>query len=461
MFANPDTKPVFHVGIWHQTMNTRCKLIIMALAIVVIAGGRPSGNAQEQKASEDVPNPAVASIESLNIPGGDAALPPLSDSAIDLDSPFRQALWRRGIALRLINTVRYAQNTLQPPVPADQQVYVGQHPFEGEMINPILTWDLRQAGLNHAQLDLSGVWQWVSWEPAGPKAFGLWTLYLYKEFGRDRVEIKAGYNSNDIEFVGMQVGGSTASGVQGVYAVLPYEVGMAFFPLPAPQINLKLNAPRRTYLKTGLQRSLDAAGGPTTEARNHTGLRFAPRGDELLAIEEGGYRRPSSDSMRAIWFRAGYMHNSTRYLNFANGRYEPGNHVAFALMDGQLTSSSIEHPERGLYIGASAMTAASHFNAYDRYYEARLYKFAPFASRPLDVASSVSTYTGFSKSLTDSLVANGSSVWRNSASLTASYNFHLAPGNYLSVGLSYVHGPAIEPRVDDAFTFAAVYTVFF
>jgi porin len=236
---------------------------------------------------------------------------------------------------------------------------------------------------------------------------------------------------------------------------------MAFFPLPAPQFNLKLNAPRHTYLKTGLQRSLDAAGGPATEARNHTGLRFAPKDDKLLAIEEGGYRRPSSVSMRAMWFRAGCMHNSTRYLNFANGRYEPGNHAAFALMDGQLTKANVEHPERGLYIGASAMTAASHLNAYDRYYEARLYKFAPIASRPQDVASLVSTYTGFSKSLTDSLVATGASVWRNSASLTASYNFHLAPGNYLSVGLSYIHGPAIKPRVDDALTFAAVYTVFF
>jgi porin len=442
-------------------MNTLRKLITMALAITVIAAGRPSTNAQEQKASANLPNPAVRSIENLNIPGGDAALPPLADSAINADSAFRQALWHHGAALRLINTVRYAQNTLQAPVSADQQVYVGQHPFEGEMINPILTWDLRQAGLKHAQFDLSGVWQWVSWEPAGPKAFGLWTLYLYKEFGRDRVEIKAGYNSNDIEFVGMQVGGSTASGVQGVYAVLPYEVGMAFFPLPAPQFNLKLNAPRRTYLKAGLQRSLDASGGPATEARNHTGLRFAPRGDKLLTIGEAGFRRPSSGSEPAIWFRAGYLHNSTRYLDFANGRHEPGNHAAFALMDAQLTKSNFEHPERGLYIGASAMTAASHFNAYDRYYEARLYTFAPFESRPRDVASLVSTYTGFSESLTDSLVANGSRVWRNSASLTASYNLHLAPGNYLSVGLSFVHGAAIKPRVDDAFIFAAVYTVFF
>ena len=398
--------PVSHVEFWHPTMNLRIILIRMALAIVVIAAGRMPGTAQEQKTSVGVSDPAAASIENLNIRGGDAALPPLSDSMIDVNSQFRQALFHHGIALRLVNTMRYAQNTLQAPVPADQQVYVGQHPFEGEMINPILTWDLRQVGLKQAQLDVSGVWQWVSWEPAGPKAFGLWTLYLYKEFGRDRVEIKAGYNSNDIEFVGMQVGGSTASGVQGVYAVLPYEVGMAFFPLPAPELDLKLNVPGRTYLKIGLQRSLDAAGGPATEARNHTGLRFAPKGDKLLTIGEAGFRRPSSDSERAIWFRAGYFHNSTRYLNFSSGKYEPGNHAAFALMDGQLTRSSLEHPERGLYIGASAMTAASDFNAYDRYYEARLYKLGPFASRPLDVASLVSTYTGFSKSLTDSLVAS-------------------------------------------------------
>jgi hypothetical protein len=117
-------------------MNTLRKLIRMAIAIAVIAAGLPSTNAQEQKASADLPNPAARSIESLNIPGGDAALPPLSDSAINVDSPFRQALWHHGAALRLINTVRYAQNTLQAPVSADQQVYVGQHQFEGEMINP-------------------------------------------------------------------------------------------------------------------------------------------------------------------------------------------------------------------------------------------------------------------------------------------------------------------------------------
>jgi hypothetical protein len=76
------------------------------------------------------------------------------------------------------------------------------------------------------------------------------------------------------------------------------------------------------------------------------------------------------------------MHNSTRYMNFTNGRYEAGNHATYALMDVQLTKGGEENSERGLYAGASAMTAASHFNAYDRYNGARLYKLAPFSGAP-------------------------------------------------------------------------------
>ncbi|MGB8260182.1 MAG: hypothetical protein WCE75_07515 [Terracidiphilus sp.] len=77
------------------------------------------------------------------------------------------------------------------------------------------------------------------------------------------------------------------------------------------------------------------------------------------------------------------------------------------------------------------------------------------------VVSLLSTYTGHSKHLTDALVAKGKTVWRDGASLTGSYNIHLAPGNYLSLGLSYIHGPAITPRVNDTLTFAAVYSLFF
>ncbi|MFZ1086072.1 MAG: carbohydrate porin [Terracidiphilus sp.] len=437
------------------------KSFLIAIFVILAGTWGQAQNTTDAAGQPDATPVSRLSIEELNMQGGDAAMPPIADSVVDVNSNYRRALLSKGMVLRFISQEQFAENTLRAPTPADQQAFVGDHPFEGAMMNPIFTANLHQLGLQHAQFNLSGIWNWSSWEPAGPKVLDLWTLYLYKEFGKDRAEIKAGYNSNDLEFTGMQVGGSTASGVQGVYAVLPYEAGMAFFPLTAPQFNLKLNGPSHTYFKTGAQRSLDAAGGPATEARNHSGLRFAPKGDKLLLLEEAGYRRSPSATERETWFRAGYLHNSTLYLDQANGMQEPGNHAAFALVDVQLSQPDPLKPWQGLYIGGSAMTAASKFNAYDRYFEARLYKFAPFQKRQGDVASILSTYTGHSKYFTDPLVTKGNTVWRNSASLTGSYNIHLAPGNYLSLGLSYIHGPAITPRVKDTLTFTASYNVFF
>jgi porin len=436
------------------------KSLILAVFLLLASA---MGNAQSAEDAPKTVAPAASesSIEDLNWRGGDAAMPPFTDSSVDVNSSFRRTLLSKGMALRFISQEQFAQDLLQAPVPADQQAFVGEHPFEGAMLHSIFTADLRQLGLHHAQFNLSGAWNWVSWESAGIKAFDLFSLYLYKEFGKDRVEVKTGYNSNELEYVGMQVGGSTATGAQGVYAVLPYEVGMAYFPMSAPQFNLKLNGPAHTYVKTGVQRSYDPKGGPANEARNHSGLRFDPKGDKALVLSEAGYRRAPSATERETWFRAGYLRNSTLYTDKANGKQEAGNHAAFALVDVQLTRPDPLKPWQGLYLGGSAMTAASKFNPYDRYYEARLYKFAPFPKRQGDVASLLSTYTGHSKYFTDPLVAAGKTVWRNSASMTGSYNIHLAPGNYLSLGLSYIRGAAITPRVDDTLTFAASYSVFF
>ena len=51
------------------------------------------------------------------------------------------------------------------------------------------------------------------------------------------------------------------------------------------------------------------------------------------------------------------------------------------------------------------MTASSQFNAYDRYYEARIYQEGPFRHRPYDVTSLVASYTGYSKYATDDLLS--------------------------------------------------------
>ena len=66
---------------------------MIAAALLLCAG--ILSNAQSNDASQglpDSPTPAERSIEDLNYLGGDAAMPPFSDSVIDVDSGFRQAL---------------------------------------------------------------------------------------------------------------------------------------------------------------------------------------------------------------------------------------------------------------------------------------------------------------------------------------------------------------------------------
>jgi porin len=273
--------------------------------------------------------------------------------------------------------------------------------------------------------------------------------------------LKAGYIANNMSFVGLFVGGSTATGAQGVYAVLPFEAGMSYFPLTAPSVDVRIRGPKNTYVKTAAQRSIDPNGGPTEVARNHTGFRFIPRGDKLVLINEVGYQRaPGADAHQA-WFRAGSINNTTPYTNEATGRSQSGNYCAYALMDAQALKPDREHPDHGLYLGGSFMTVPDTLNAYARYYEARLYQKAPFRSRPGDVLSVVASRTGYSKIFTDNYVSQNKTVWRAGSTLTGSYSLRASRGNYLSLGLSYDYGPAITPRVHNALNFIANWTLFF
>jgi len=432
-------------------------------AILILAAGRLSyaQDIRDGQGNAKATGSEGRSIEELNLVGAETSMPPFVESPIAIDSGFRQGMFRQGLALRGVAQEQYSQNLLQAPVPADQQVYTGQRAFAGAMSNWTLTWDLRQLRAQRAQLYVCGAWNWVSWNPAGPKTFQIYGAYLYKSFANDLVEVKAGYVGNNLEVIGLTVGGSTATGAQGVYAVLPYELGLSYFPMTAPSLNARMRGPRNTYLKAVAQRSLNAAGGPAEVARNRTGFRFDPAGDKLLSFGEAGYQHTASNTVHDTWFRAGAMRNSTAYIDLATGNKRSGNSSSFVLMDYQMRKPEPVHPEHGLYLGGTAMTADSHFNPYDRYYEARLYQKAPFRSRPIDMASVVASYTGHSKYFTDSLAASGKTVWRNSASVTGSYSLRVRSGQYLSAGLSYIHGAAISPRVKDPLTFATSYSVFF
>src|SRR6516164_6596141 len=130
----------------------------MAAFLVLFAGVSARAQATEDASNiPEAPAPATSSIEALNYVGGDTSMPSFSDSAINVNSEFRGAMLRKGMALRLIAQGQYAQNMLDAPVGTQSQVYVGQRAFTGAMLQPILTADLRQLHLRNAQLYLGGV----------------------------------------------------------------------------------------------------------------------------------------------------------------------------------------------------------------------------------------------------------------------------------------------------------------
>jgi porin len=367
----------------------------------------------------------------------------------------RRALFKHGMLLRANVVPRFTVNLLDGPVPSDEQRYIGHQPTFIWGLNPVFAADLRQLHLAQAQLNVGFAWKWSNWGPAGPNATTMSTLYLFRRWGDRRVEMKAGYNINDQEFVGLQVGGSSSTGAQGVYATLPFEVGMSYYPLMAPSLNFRFRAPGRTYFKTAAQRSLDAAGGQSTIDRNPSGLEFLQEGNGLLLINEVGFQRASSARTRQTWFRAGYLWNSTLSTNKGTGEQEDGNYCVYGLIDLQLRRRDPARPAQGLYLGGSAMTVPSKFNAYDRCYELRVYQRAPFASRPTDVLTFIASYRGHSKYVTDALAAQGKTYWTDSRSFTGTYTLHLTRGSYLSLSAGYQRGAAITPRVDTALTTTA------
>jgi porin len=436
---------------------------VVCLCLVILGGiaPRPARAEDPHPPASQSANQQPRTIEDLNLKGAAADNPPFTDTLLGADSAFRSSLFHHGLLFRMSVNGAYIQNTLAPPVPASQQNYTGQRQFAEYSLNPVLTFDLRQLGLHKAQLNINGQIQQATWGPAQPTAFTLDSLYLYKEFGEDRVEMKLGYITTDFQFIGLEVGGQVTSGAQGVYAVLPYEVGISYTPVPAPVLTLKYRFDSGIYLKGAVQR----AGQPGSEEaalhRDALGLRFLPHGDKLLLVGEAGLKHPASVGSLSAWYRAGYIANNTPYTSLHTGMPQSGNYCAYLLADHQLWQPQPSNPGRGVYAGASAMVVPAYLNAYRLYYEARAYYAAPFRTRRDDFASVVASYTAFSQDTLRTLAATHQSYSRASDSLTGSYTAHLARGTYLGLGLSYVNGPSITPKVPAALTFTAQTSVFF
>ena len=277
--------------------------------------------------SADPSNPTVPShprtIEDLNLKGAAAENPPFTDTLLGADSAFRRGLFAHGLLFRLGVNGAYIQNTLAAPVPANAQTYSGQRPFGEYSLNPVLTADLRQLGLQKAQLTINGQIQQASWNPAQPWAATLESIYFYKEFGQDRVEMKLGYITTDFQFIGLQVGGQVTSGAQGVYAVLPYEVGISYSPLGRARSHaqISLEFRRLSQGRDATRRRARLRGGSPTSRSLRPALSSTRRqaGHRLRA----GLKHPAAGGRLSEWLRAGYISNNTPYTSLAPGRNRP------------------------------------------------------------------------------------------------------------------------------------------
>ncbi|MDR3741692.1 MAG: carbohydrate porin [Terracidiphilus sp.] len=403
----------------------------------------------------------VRALEDLNLKGGTADNPPFTDTWLGADSDLRKEMFRHGLLFRMGANGAYIQNMLAAPVSEDAVSYTGQRPYVGGSLNPVLTWDLRQLGLWNTQLNINGQLQKANWTPAQPASATISTVYVYHEFGEDRAELKFGYLTTDFQFIGLQVGGQVASGAQGVYAVLPYEVGLSYGALGAPTVTLKVRGPQGFYGKGAVQRAGEPGSEDAALRRDALGLRFLPKGDKLVLVGELGHRQNVSAGTMQHWYRAGYITNSTPYTSLKTGEKKSGNYCAYVLGDRQLWQPDEAQAGRGIYGGVSAMVVPADLDTYRLYYEARVYSPAPLRSRPGDFASVVASYTAISQDTLRTLAAEGKTFSRASDSVTGSYMLRLARGTYAGLGLSYVNGPSVTPKTAAALTFTAQTSIFF
>ena len=401
------------------------------------------------------------SIEDLNLKGGSADNPLFTDTVLAVDSPIRRDMFRHGLLFRMQASGAYIQNTLRAPVAAEAQTYSGERQFGDYAFNPVLSADLRQFGLWKTQLNINGQLQTGSWDPAQPKGARISSLYLYHEFGKDRAEMKIGYLTVDFQFIGLTIGGQAASGAQGVYAVLPYEVGLSHGVVQAPAVTLKYRWDSGMYVKGAVQRAIDPGPEEASLKRDAVGLRFAPSGDKLLLVGEVGYKSAAAAKAFGAWYRAGDITNNTPYTSLRTGQKKSGNYCGYILADHQVWQQDEANPQRGVFLGGSAMVVPADLDIYRLYYEARVYDVAPFQGRPNDFASIVASYTAISQDRLRALAAAGKAYWRASDSVTGSYTLHVARGAYIGLGLSYVNGPAVTPKVPSALTFTVQTSVFF
>ncbi len=392
--------------------------------------------------------------------GWDIPLPPAIDTVDQGLFGVRNQLAADGISWFGFSDSTFEDNILRHGLPAgnaistisrDNQSYSGQLPTYTTADTLFIMCDLSRYGIPDGQIVAAGSLLETNWNPGDPDGIGVGQLSYYQTFFNKAVEFKIGYLTENLEFLGTEVGGSIGTGLFGVSAAIPFEVGQSLGGFATPAINIQFNLPDHIYSKIGIQRSTSPDGLPEERLENKTNVRFTVPNASALVIDETGYKVNAAPGLLSTWIRGAALYNGSRYTELTStfGGLAPGirhtaNYGLFLLGDQQVlqTAPSPFTAYQGLYVGASAMYAPPYFNAFTQYYEARIYGFGLIPGRPFDLASVVYNRNVFSGQAIDQLKSFRQRTHNNANTITGSYGFHVTHGVDLSLGLSYTDNPS-------------------
>ncbi len=401
------------------------------------------------------PSSPYAKIDELKIRGW---LLPVPGAANTLDQGLfgiRDTLANYGISYFGIEAATFSDNVIRHALPAgnqfskhsrDLQAYSGQLPTYTSVSNAYLLYDLRRYGIPDGQIVVGSNLTTTNWNPSGPDGILLSEASYYQTLFNKKVELKAGYLQNSVEFVGAQVGGSLANGVFGVTASLLNENGEDSSNTSTPGLDVKVYLPDHFYDKVGVTRAISPDGPLAERAQNPTGASFKVSNAGVFWINEVGYRVSAAPGQASTWVRADANYTSSRYTEILSPqvRHSP-NYGLYFLADRQLIQTAPHggpgSASQGLYAGFSIEYAPPYFDRFSQYYEARIYGFGLVPGRPHDLASIVATRNIFSQEAIDVAHRQGLLAHDNVNAITGSYGFSIFHGINLNVGMQYTDHP--------------------
>jgi porin len=431
--------------------------------------GAGSPAAQEPAARPQLP-PVIASISPEDMKkymnfdefmekGWDVNWTPTAESLLRDVGGFRSALYKHGFGFYAATQNTFNYNLAQPPQPKPQ-VFIGQRPNFAHQLDMFLTYNIPS---KHIQFALSSGTNYSNW-PAGmgPNFAKFYGLSYYQSFLNDKIQVKAGYLHNTLEFIGLQVAGSLAQGSLGPKGVLPFEVGLSTS-TPTPGVNVRYNVHGNFYGKTGFQRSVAPVNdaGATEDRSDAVGFRFHRKGDGLLTIQEVGYKRDASPSAHQMWIRAGGLYNTSSYP-FVDPRDNPpgvaptlfsnNNWNVFFEADRQFIQFEKMLPFRGIYGGAVYQYDPPGQNFFTQDREVRVYALGLFRNRPFDMMVLDLGNTVFSNHWVQGLNAFGQPTYSDTTAVTGTWSFLVTHGIFFNTAIGYTRHPFVTPRLDSPVT---------